>query len=335
MRDRGRKLRVGIVGATGAVGEVLLRVLEERALPIDCLRALASARSAGQKLSFRGDELEVAEARPEAFDGLDLVFFAATGSLSRELAPAAVERGAVVIDKSGTWRMDERVPLVVPEVNARALDSHEGIIASPNCTTVGIVMALAPLDRAARVKNVVITSLQAVSGAGREGTDELERQLDPRCGEPRPEIFAAPIAHNLVPQCDELGADGFTAEELKLVRETRKILANPTLEVAATCVRVPVPVGHSATLLVDTEVPLEPERAREALRGFPGVLIFEDPAFPTPREVAGSDDVHVGRLRSDPGSGRLWLWVVSDNLRKGAATNAVQIAEALLERGSL
>ncbi len=335
---RQQKRVVVVVGATGAVGEVLLRVLEERAFPVGELRALASERSVGQSVRFAGEAQRVEQARPEAFDGADFVFFAATGSLSKELAPEVVRRGGIAIDKSSTWRLHDDVPLVVPEVNGDALEKHEGIIACPNCTTIGFVMALEPLRRAAGVKSVVVTTLQADSVAGRPGIDELERQLAAReRGEVlKAEVFAAPIAHNVVPLCEKFSEQGYSSEELKLRNETRKVLALPELVVSMTCVRVPVLVGHAATLLVETERPLAPEEARAALAAFPGVEVIDDPdseRFPTPAEVEGRDEVLVGRVRRDLESERLWLWEVSDNLRKGAATNAVQIAEELIARG--
>jgi aspartate-semialdehyde dehydrogenase len=329
---------IAVVGATGAVGETLLHVLEERRFPVGELRPLASERSVGKHVRFRGAELEVELARPEAFDGADFVFFAATGGLSKDLAPEVARRGAIAIDKSSTWRLHEDVPLVVPEVNGEAVEKHAGIIACPNCTTIGFVMTLEPLRRAAGLKSVVVTTLQAVSGAGRPGLDELERQLAARGSgvEAAPEIFAAPIADNVVPLCEKFLENDYSSEEMKLLNETRKIMQLPQVEVSMTCVRVPVPVGHAATMLVETERPLAPEAAREALEAFPGVEVIDDPSlnrFPTPADVVGRDEVLVGRIRRDLASDRLWLWQVSDNLRKGAATNAVQIAEELLRRG--
>jgi aspartate-semialdehyde dehydrogenase len=335
MRSRG--VNIAVVGATGAVGEVLFKVLEERNFPVGEIRPLASARSAGKKIRIRGVEREVLEARPEAFEGIDLVFFAATGARSRELAPEAVARGAIVIDKSGTWRMDDSVPLVVPEVNAAALDAHQGIIASPNCTTVGVVMALEPIRRKAGLRSAVITTLQAASGAGRPGADELQAQRrDLAAGRnPSVAVFAAPIEDNVVPLCEELLVNGYSSEELKLREECRKILGLPGLGVSMTCVRVPVEVGHSATVLVETEVDVPVVDVISAMSAFPGLVVTHDRGssrFPTPLDVVGSDLVWVGRVRKDLDSERIWLWEVSDNLRKGAATNAVQIAEALLER---
>jgi aspartate-semialdehyde dehydrogenase len=332
---------VAVVGATGAVGEVLLRVLEERRFPVRQLVPLASTRSAGTTVTFRGEALEVGVARPEAFDGVDVVFFAATGGLSKELAPEAVKRGAVVIDKSSTWRMDEQVPLVVPEINAGALEKHRGIIANPNCTTTGVVMAVEPIRRVAGLKSLVITTFQAVSGAGTPGIEELDAQVEAKVAgrpAPVPEVFSNPIAYNAVPVCGGFLDDGYTDEERKLLDETRKILELPDVDVSVTCVRVPVPVGHSGAVLVETERPITPGAAREALAAFPGVRVVDDPrtaTAPTAADVVGTDEVLVGRVRRDYGSDKLWLWEVSDNLRKGAATNAVQIAEALLERGLL
>ena len=337
MSSNGQRI-VAIVGATGAVGEVLLQVLTERRFPVGELRPLASERSAGTTVRFGGRDVPVELARPEAFDGADFVFFAATGTLSKDLAPEAARRGAVAIDKSSTWRMDPTVPLVVPEINPDALANHRGIVSCPNCTTIGFVMALEPLRRAAGLRSVVVTTLQAVSGAGKPGLDELDAQIAAtgRGEAAVAKTFAAPIAYNVVPLCETFRDDGYSTEEVKLLFETRKIMRLPELDVTMTCVRVPVPVGHAATMLVDTERPLSPEDARRALAQFPGVRVVDDPAsndFPTPADVAGRDEVLVGRVRKDLRSNRLWLWQVSDNLRKGAATNAVQIAEEMMQRG--
>jgi aspartate-semialdehyde dehydrogenase len=333
-----RPRTVAVVGATGAVGEVALRLLEERRFPVGELRALASERSAGSRVAFAGRSLEVQEVRPEAFDGVDFVFFAATGSLSKALAPEVAKRGGVAIDKSSTWRLDPQVPLVVPEINPEALEKHRGIVACPNCTTIGFVMALEPIRRAAGLRSVVVTTLQAVSGAGKPGLEELRTQVDAiaRGEPPVAKQFAAPIAFNAVPLCESFRDDGYSTEEMKLLVETRKIMELPDVAVSMTCVRVPVAVGHSAAMLIETERPLSEQEARAALEAFPGVEVVDDPSrdlFPTPRDVAGRDAVLVGRIRKDLGSDRLWLWQVSDNLRKGAATNAIQIAEEMLRRG--
>ena len=280
-------------------------------------------------MSFRGREWPVDAASPDALAGMDLVFFAATGELSKTLAPLAVEQGAIVIDKSSTWRLAAHVPLVVPEINADALSmlaERRGIVSCPNCTTIGLVMALEPLRRAAGLASVVVTTLQAASGAGRDGLDEL-------AGEPRG-VFPRVLAGNAIPQCERFADDGYTTEELKLRDETRKILRLPELPVSMTCVRVPVAVGHSAAVLVETERALAPAEALEALRAFPGLTVATSNEYPTPLDCAGHDDVFVGRVRRDPSHPRrLWLWCVVDNLRKGAATNAVQIAEELMARG--
>lgn len=298
---------------------------------------MASARSVGIMVPFGDQEWPVIEARADAFDGVDLVFFAATGALSKELAPAAVQAGAKVIDKSSTWRMTEGVPLVVPEINANQLPSKAAIVACPNCSTIGVVQALAPLHQAAGLKSVVITTMQAASGAGRDGVDELRAQLAAEAqgaALPNARIFGATLAGNAVPHCDAFEADGYTKEESKLLHETRKILGLPGLSLTATCVRVPVEVGHSASILVETERPLSADEARAALASQPGVRVVDTPVagrYPTAREVAGTDEVLVGRIRVDRDDPRrLWIWQVADNVRKGAATNAVQIAESWL-----
>jgi aspartate-semialdehyde dehydrogenase len=331
---------VAIVGATGAVGEVLLRVLEERRFPVGELRPLASQRSRGTTVRFRDRELEVGVAGPAAFDGVDFAFFAATGALSMDLGPEVARRGGIAIDKSSTWRLEPHVPLVVPEINGAAVEKHEGIISCPNCTTIGFVMALEPLRRAAGLRSVVVTTLQAVTGAGLPGLEELDGQLDRTARGEKAEArqFAAQIAHNAVPLCETFRDDAYSTEEVKLLHETRKIFGQDDLEVSMTCVRVPVRVGHSAAMLIETERPLTPEQARRALEAFPGVEVIDDPSqnrFPTALDAAGQDQVLVGRIRKDLSSDRLWLWQVSDNLRKGAATNAVQIAEEVLRRGAL
>ena len=329
---------IAVAGATGAVGAVLLKLLEERNFPVSQLKPLASERTAGTQVRYRGQDIPVEVAQADAFDGVDFAFFAATGSLSKELAPEVAKRGGVAIDKSSTWRMNDDVPLVVPEINPDALDKHQGIVSCPNCTTIGFVMALEPLRRIAGLKSVVVTTLQAVSGAGLPGLEDLDEQLEATAADrvaPQPKAFAAPIAHNVVPLCENFRDDGFSSEEVKLLFETRKILEEPELDVSMTCVRVPVRVGHGASMLIETEKPLSPEQARAALSAFPGVEVIDDPEarrFPTPLDVEGRDEVLVGRVRRDLASDRLWLWQVSDNLRKGASTNAIQIAEELLRR---
>lgn len=330
---------VAVVGATGAVGQELLALLEARNFPVGKLLPLASSRSAGSAVTFRGERITVQEATPEAFAGMDLVFFAATGSLSRELAPAAARAGAVVIDKSSTWRMDPNVPLVVPEVNPEDLRWHKGIISSPNCTTIGLVMALKPLHDLSPMTRVIVTTMQAVSGTGKEAIEELEQQTrlwaEGHEGELPHTVYKRQIAFNVLPYAETFTENLYTTEELKLSAETRKIMGLPDLPVTMTCTRVPVFVGHSESVLVEFERKVTPAEAREALSRFPGVRVVDDPmqfVFPTAIDAAGTDDTLVGRIREDLTNEKgLWLWIVSDNLRKGAATNAVQIAEKLLE----
>jgi len=317
---------VAVVGATGLVGQVLLSGLEQRGFPVGRLVPMAGPGSAGKKLTFAGQEYEIQAASPEGFHGVDLVFFAATGELSKRLAPAAVAAGAFVIDKSASWRMAPEVPLIVPEVNGAALRASDRLVASPNCTTTGLVMALEPLRRAAGLKRVHVTTLQAASGAGRFALEELGTQAAALgAGEtPVAELWPEPLAGNVLPRCDELEPGGSSREERKLCQETRKILNLPNLELAATCTRVPVAVGHCASVWIETERDLDPAEARDLLQAFPGVEVAEDP---TPASVAGRDEVQVGRIRRPLAGPGLQFWQVSDNLRKGAATNAIQIAE--------
>lgn len=330
---------VAVVGATGAVGQELLALLESRNFEIDRLLPLASARSAGSHVSFRGEQIRVEEATPAAFAGMQIVFFAATGSLSKELAPAAARAGAVVIDKSSTWRMDPAVPLVVPEINPGDLKSHKCIIASPNCTTIGLVMALKPIHDLSPLRKVIVTTMQAVSGTGKEAIEELEEQVHAweagQQGELKHQIYKRQIAFNVLPYAESFLENGYTTEEIKLSLETRKIMGLPDLPVTMTCTRVPVFVGHSESVLLETERKLSVAEVRAALNRFPGVRVIDDPAnfgFPTALDVAGTDETLVGRIREDlTNPNGLWLWVVSDNLRKGAATNAIQIAEKLVE----
>lgn len=322
-------MHVAILGATGAVGRTMLRVLEERGLPVERLTLLASARSAGTRVAWGGREWEVRAPEAGCFRGVDVALFSAGAERSREWAPRAAEEGAVVVDNSSAWRMDSEVPLVVPEVNAAAAaERPKGIIANPNCSTIQMVVALKPVADAAGLRRVVATTYQSVSGAGENGRAALQREL---AGEPGDSPFSRPILGNVVPQIGDLGDDGWSAEELKMRLETRKILGLPELAVTATCVRVPVDVGHSVQVLAETQRPLGMAEAAERLAAFPGLRLAREPGrFPTPREAAGRDDVLVGRLRADPDDERaLHFWVVADNLRKGAATNAVQIAERL------
>ncbi|HLU25158.1 MAG TPA: aspartate-semialdehyde dehydrogenase [Longimicrobiales bacterium] len=322
-------MKVAILGATGAVGQMMLRVLEERGFPADEVVLLASERSAGRRLPWRGREWPVVEPTPEAFEGCALALFSAGATRSREWAPVAAEAGAVVVDNSSAWRMDPDVPLVVPEVNPeRVRERPRGIIANPNCVTIQLVLALEGIRRAGGLRRVVVSTYQAVSGAGAKGMDALRAEL--AGGESAVSPFVAPIAGNVIPAIGDRDPAGWTEEEAKIRNETRKILGLPGLPVAATCVRVPVEVGHSVAATVETERPLDLETARAALEAMPGVAV-DDGTPPMPREVAGGDVVRVGRLRRDPDLDHvLHFWVVGDNLRKGAATNTVQIAELLL-----
>jgi aspartate-semialdehyde dehydrogenase len=339
-------VNVGIVGATGLVGGVMRSVLAERAFPLASLRLFASARSAGRRLPWGDGEIEVEDAATAEVSGLDLALFSAGATASRRLASRFVEAGATVIDNSSAWRMDPEVPLVVPEVNAADLDRlPKGIVANPNCTTMVAMPVLAPLHLEAGLRRLVISTYQAVSGAGRAGIAELEDQLRKGAdtsaalafdGEAvtfgDPVVFPAPLACNVVPLAGDLLDDGSdeTVEERKLRDESRRILGIPGLAVSGTCVRVPVYTGHSLAINAEFDRPLSPERARELLAGAPGVELA---GLPTPQRAAGADPCLVGRLRSDPGVEHgLAMFVVGDNLRKGAALNAVQIAEALLAR---
>ncbi len=336
----GNGYRVAVVGATGQVGTLMLELLKERSFPAAEIVAFASERSVGRELE---GGLVVRGLDEESIQGFDLALFSAGGETSGEWAPKFADAGAVVIDNSSRWRMQDDVPLVVSEVNPEALDGHHGIIANPNCSTMQLVVALKPLHDEAQIERLVISTYQAVSGTGRRAVDELldqshallhEREIEP------PDAYAHQIAFNALPHAGSFAAgDDHTDEERKLMNETRKILGDPSIRVSATCVRVPVFNGHSEAVNVQTREPLTPERARELLDAAPGVTVIDDPEaalYPLAIDASGKDDVFVGRIRRDPGHERaLDLWIVADNLRKGAATNAVQLAELLHERGLL
>jgi len=332
---------VAVAGATGVVGGTVRRILEERDFPVADLRLLASARSAGRRLQFKGAEVEVRELGPGSFDGVDLVFFAAGGSVSTEYAPQAVAAGATVIDKSSVFRQDPGVPLVVPEVNADHLVTHTGLIATPNCSTIQMVVALKPLYDAAGIERVVVSTYQAVSGSGQAGIAALDAQARQwAAGEQvEQQFYPYQIAFNLLPHIDSFLPSGATKEEQKMVDETVKIFADRHLKVTATCVRVPVFGAHSEAVNVQTRTKLSAAEARELLAAAPGIVVVDDPAdlrYPMPLPAEGADPVFVGRIREDVTiDNGLDLWVVSDNLRKGAALNAVQIAEELVTRGLL
>jgi aspartate-semialdehyde dehydrogenase len=330
--------RVAVVGATGQVGTLMLRLLRERNFPASEIVPFASARSAGRQLD---GGLTVRALDDDSIQGFDLALLSAGGSTSAEWAPRFVAAGATVIDNSSRWRMNRDVPLVVSEVNPEALDGHAGIIANPNCSTMQMVVALAPLYREAGIERLVISTYQAVSGTGRLAVEELLEQSDALLHEraiDTPTQYAHQIAFNALPHAGNFAAgDDHTDEERKLINETRKILGDATIRVSATCVRVPVVTGHSEAVNVQTRTELSPERARELLRAAAGVIVIDDPdraLYPLAVEAAGRDEVFVGRIRRDPGHERaLDMWVVADNLHKGAATNAVQIAEQLHQRG--
>ncbi len=330
-------MRVAIAGATGAVGREMLRILEERKFPAEEVVLLASERSVGRKIPFRDSELTVSRLTEDAFVGVDLALFSCGASRSLEFAPAAVKAGAVVVDNSSAFRLDEGVPLVVPEVNVDALDSHGGVIANPNCSTIQLVVALKPLHDAARIKRIVVSTYQAVSGAGQAAIDEMQAQIKGDTAAPKK--MPHEIAFNCLPHIDVFLEGGHTKEEKKMVDETRKIMGAPHLAVSATCVRVPVFNAHSESVNVEFEESVSPEEARALLARAPGVEVVDDVesfSYPMPKDADGEDPVYVGRIRRDDSQeNTLNLWVVADNLRKGAALNAVQIAEALIEKGML
>lgn len=329
---------IAIVGATGAVGGIIRDLLEKRNFPAERVRFLASARSAGSKIRFRGQEVLVEELTPDVFEGVELAIGSTPDPVAQQFVPWAVERGCVVVDESGYWRMDPKVPLVIPEVNAHALDRHQGIIASPNCSTTQMVVALKPLHDVARVKRVVVSTYQATSGAGVAGQQDLRDGTNAfLAGEKHSyQTFAHPIAFNLIPQIGSEKHQGYTSEEMKMVWETQKILEDDTIQVCPTCVRVPVSNCHSESILVETERKLSVDEARHLFRQMPGIVVEDDLAskfYPMPNTCDGRDEVFIGRIREDISSPNgLAFWCVSDNLRKGAATNAVQIAEELARR---
>jgi len=331
---------VAVAGATGAVGEVMLQVLEERKFPVCRVKLLASERSVGKVLKFQGEEIKVEQLTLGSFEGVDIALFSAGASRSKEFAPAAWKSGTVVVDNSSAFRMEPDVPLVVPEINPHAIAQYtnRGIIANPNCTTIVTLMALAPLHRYSRIKRVVASSYQAVSGAGAKALEELKVQVRAWAkGEPLPvEVFPYQIAFNILPHIDAFLDNGYTKEEMKLVNETRKILEDDTIRVSPTMIRVPVFTAHSVSVHVETERKISVAKARELFAAFPGLQLLDDPAnrkYPMPLFAAGQDDCFVGRIREDLAvENGLNLWVVGDQLRKGAALNAVQIAEVLIEK---
>ena len=327
---------IAVVGATGAVGRIILQLLEERNFPFERIKFLASARSAGSQVAFAGRQWPVELLGPEAFAGVELAIGSTPDEVARDFAPWAVARGCVVVDESGYWRMKPDVPLVIPEVNPEAIHEHRGIIASPNCSTTQLVVALKPLHDAARVRRVVVSTYQATSGAGLAGCRDLEASSRAHLAgqKHKCETFAHDIAFNLIPQIGSPKHQGYTSEEMKMVFETRKILGDESIQVCPTCVRVPVSNCHSESILVETERKLSVAEARELFAAFPGIVVVDDleaKQYPMPATCDGRDEVFIGRIREDLSSPNgLAFWCVSDNLRKGAATNAVQIAELLV-----
>ncbi|HLH73485.1 MAG TPA: aspartate-semialdehyde dehydrogenase [Chloroflexota bacterium] len=337
-----RDYTVAVVGATGLVGQTMITVLEERNFPVRSLRPLASARSASSTVTFRGQAIPVEEVSEGAFEGVDVALFSAGNDVSKQFGPVAARAGAVTIDNSSAFRMDPDVPLVVPEVNPDDVLRHHGIIANPNCSTIQMVVALNPLHLRRRICSIIVDTYQSVSGAGSAGVEDLKSQMAAMvAGQPLPEPRGLPqtIAANLFPHIDVFLEDGLCKEEWKMVHETRKIMHAPDVAVAATTVRVPVLYAHSESVHVSFEGPLSPSEARAILSEAPGVVVQDDLAhaiYPMPAPVAGHDEVFVGRIRPNPClPNGLSLWVVADNVRKGAATNAVQIAELLIQRGAL
>jgi aspartate-semialdehyde dehydrogenase len=337
----GKKIDVGVLGATGAVGQTFLRILEERNFPVGELRLLASPRSAGKTLPFRGESIPVHPVAEDSFENLNFVLSCANDNVSRELAPVAARAGAVVVDKSNAWRMAPDVPLVVPEVNPEDAHLHDGIIAGPNCSTTQLVVALWPIHRVNPIARIIVDSYQAVSGTGAAAVQELQDQTHQWAEdtEVTRSVYPHQIMMNVLPEIGSFGENGYCSEEMKLVNETRKIMHAPDIALSATTVRVPVEVGHSEAVHIELSRPMSADDVREVLSEAPGVCVVDDPKgsmYPLPLSAAGRDEVFVGRIRSDISHPQgIAMWVVSDNLRKGAALNAIQVAELLIADGLL
>jgi aspartate-semialdehyde dehydrogenase len=336
-----REHRVAIVGATGLVGQEFIKVLEQRNFPMSSVRLLASDRSAGKKLFVNHEELEVEETVPESFEGIDIALFSAGAEISRYFSPIAAKAGAVVVDNSSAWRMEKDVPLVVPEVNPEDCKWHKGIIANPNCSTIQMVVALYPLHKVNPIKRIIVDTYQSVSGTGSAAVEELTTQARQvlEGEETTPHVYPHQIAFNVLPEIDVFLDNGYTKEEWKMVEETRKIMHASNIAISATCVRVPVFIGHSEAVNVEFSRPMSPDEAREILAQAPGVKVLDDNSvslYPTAWQAAETDEVYVGRIRQDAShQNSLAMWVVADNLRKGAALNAVQIAEELIRQECL
>jgi len=336
-----RGYNVAVVGATGAVGKEMLKVLEQRNFPVRNLRALASERSEGKMLEFAGESLKVERLTTSSFEGIEIALFSAGASVSREFSPIAAKRGAVVVDNSKAFRMDKNTPLVVPEVNPHALRSHKGIIANPNCSTIQLVVAINPIHQRVKIKKLVVSTYQAVSGTGKEAIRELTEQSKQLLSREKitKKVYPHQIAFNLLPHIGDFLPNGYTEEEMKLVNETRKIMEDESIAITATCVRVPVFNSHSEAVTLETEEKISVEEVRKILSRAPGVIVEDSPGqeiYPLPIKAAGRDEVFVGRIREDLSSPNgINMWIVADNLRKGAALNAVQIAELLIEQALL
>ena len=334
-------LKVGIVGATGVVGKELIKILEQRKFPVESLRLFASENSKGLMETFQGDPIDVEVLEYGCYKGLDVLFFSAGGEISSQYVPLAAKEGIFCIDNTSHFRMQDDVPLIVPEVNAACLTASNKIIANPNCSTAQVVVALAPLHKTYRIKRIVYSTYQSVSGAGKSALDDLEHETRHNLSgrDFKPKNFTCPIAFNVVPQIDVFLDSGYTKEEVKMIDETKKIIGDNSIQVTATAVRVPVFVGHAVAMNVEFHQDFCLKTVRECLETAKGLTLMDDPKenlYPTPRQVAGEDDVYVGRLRRDLSNpSALEMWCVADNLRKGAALNAIQIAEALVEKGFL
>lgn len=337
---KSKKYNVAVVGATGVVGTEMISILEERKFSVNILRPLASERSFGKKVEFNKKKVNVELLTKDSFEGIDIALFSAGAKISKEFAPIAVGSGAIVIDNTSHFRMDPEVPLIVPEVNSQDIKKHKGIIANPNCSTAQMVLALKPIHDVSKIKRVVVATYQSASGAGKEAMDELREQTQAMLtgkGIPKGKKISKTIGFNVVPHIDIFLDNGYTKEEMKMAWETKKIMGDDTIEVTATCVRVPVFIGHSEAINIETEKELSVEKVRELLSKFPGIKVVDNPKnleFPTPIDCTGKDETLIGRIRKDISNPKaIELWCVSDNLRKGAALNAVQIAEELIKQG--
>lgn len=336
-----KKPVIAIVGATGAVGRECIKLFEERNFPLNDIKLFASPQSVGIKIPFNSDEISVQKLTDQSLKDVDIAIFSAGSEVSKKYAPIAVSAGCIVIDNSSHWRMDDRCPLVIPEVNAHTLDSHNGIIANPNCSTIQLLVALAPLHNIGKIKRIIVSTYQSVSGTGQKGINEIEKQTRQIFNLQQPEatIYPHRIAFNCIPHIDSFLNNDYTKEEMKIINETKKIFDDPTIKITATCVRVPVFYSHSESVNIEMEKKITPQQARAILSQSPGVYVYDNPKenmYPTPLDATGEDLTFVGRIREDHSiDNGLNLWVVADNVRKGAALNAIQIAEHLVSNDLL